>query len=179
MRRSSLLIVVLACLCGCGAGPFGSSIAPQNPADDFALIDTSKAGSSIGCGGSLFKLLNDSCVLVIHLPSHLPDGVHLQVDSIHSPASADLYLFSKDSASLMNICTDLIISNAPRPIATLQAFSGELVFRRESPIPLYGSLAPVSSIIVKYLSFADSTSTFELHVKDELLWRVVDLGTPG
>ena len=178
LRRSLRTAAIVFCIAGCQQRPSEFAASAEDWQDAFTSVDTSNTELTVGCGGDLFKLINDSCVLVIHTPPSFVDGIPLPADTANSPVAAELYLFHKDSAGLMNICTDIFITNAPRPVAKLLACKGEIAFKRHNPVKSYGNMRPVTSARVKHLTFHDPTGFRRIHVEDELLWRVVDL-TPA
>lgn len=177
-------LLVLLCACNPpndpGPEPVRDTDGPRL-SEHFSHVDTSNAGPSIGCVGSFYKQLSDSTVLVIRLKdNHIVDTAStLRIDSLGLDATAALWLFEKDSAHMSNICTDVIIVNLPKPLAMVPAVEGSLALMHHPRFDYYGNLQPVTSILVKHLTFADPRHKQPIVVKGELLWRVLDRGMAG
>lgn len=153
-----------------------------NPVESyFSKLDTTRAGKSVACSGGIYKLIGDK--YLIHFTSDLP----VQFDSCYSvsmrdlnrKAHVELFVFDNKDASFSNICTDMIIVDSSKPPRTLFAESGEFILGYSDPIMLYGNKSQHTNILVKELVFVDGKTGEKIKIKNELLWKVLDVGTPG
>ncbi|MEZ4843272.1 MAG: hypothetical protein R3A43_03360 [Bacteroidia bacterium] len=172
--------------CGNQSDTTGNSTKEQDKSQNtfatcFAGIDTLKAGQSIGCAGGTYKLINDK--YVIHMlpdfPIQFDSCYSVTIDSSNAGRLTELLVFDKKDASLTNICTDLIINNAPKPTQQLQAQSGQLIIGFSDPTELYGNKTHHTTVLIKRLVFIDSKTGEKIELENELLWKVLDTGTPG
>ena len=147
----------------------------------FADIDTSKAGQSIGCTGGTYKLINDKYVIRIfpNFPIQFDSCYKITIDSSNARRLTELFVFDNKDASLTNICTDIIITNYPKPTRQLHARSGQLIIGFSDPTELYGNKTHHTTILIKRLVFIDSKTGDKIELENEILWKVLDIGTPG
>lgn len=158
---------------------------PVQPKSDFEIkfahADTTKAGESVACIGGIYKLINDK--YVIHFTSELPvqfDSCYtIDFKDINRKLKAELLIFTNKKSNLVNICTDLISPNNPEPLRTAYTESGKVLFGYSNPTKLYGNQTQSSSIWIKELIFVDPKTGEKIKISNELLWKVLDLGTPG
>lgn len=146
----------------------------------FSNMDTTKAGHSIACSAGIYKLINDRYVvrLLFDFPVSLDSCYTISVDSLNGEQLAELLIFDNKNASLTNICTDVIISNYPGASRKLYAHNGELVVAFSDPTDYYGNMNHHTTVVIKKLVFIDNTGE-KIELENELLWKVLDLGTPG
>jgi len=155
---------------------------PKNTfANCFADIDTSQAGQSIGCSGGTYKLVNDKYVIRINpnFPIQFDSCYTITIDSLNRKLLTELLVFDNKNASLTNICTDVIITNSAEPTRHLYAQSGQIIIGFSDPSPLYGNETHHTTVFIKNLKFIDSKTGEEIELKNELLWKVLNTGTPG
>lgn len=147
----------------------------------FADIDTSKVGQSIGCSGGTYKLLNEKYVIRVFpdFPIQFDSCYSITDDSSNAARLTELLVFDNNDANLLNICTDLIITNNPNPTRQLHAQSGEMIIGFSDPTELYGFKTHHTTILIKRLLFIDSKSGEKIEFQNEILWKVLNLGTPG
>ncbi len=154
------------------------------PMPCFAGIDTTKAGESIACGQSVYKLVNNQYVLRIN-PKFSPSPGkchHITLDSLSGSLLTELIIYDKKNASLTNYCSDIIIrmENGP-PVVTrhLHAVKGEFMIGYSDSSSENGLLNYRQSIFIKNLLFRDPKTGKKIEIKNELIWKVRDIGTPG
>ena len=178
-----LFVVFLAASCGqINNSTTLSAVNNQQAVSCFENIDTTKAGQALCCSGSISKLINDEYVISISYASlisyRLDSCYMITVDSTNR-RMVELLVFKKSQASLINICTDVIITNTPEPTAHLFAQSGELQFLFNEPIEYYGNMMDHVSVFIKRLVFNDVKSGRKIEFENELIWKVLDTGIPG
>ena len=151
----------------------------------FAGIDASRARESIGCSAGFFGVIDDKHVVGV-FPELLVQFDRCQTVDVDSSNArlAELWAFdSKDAVIcndlLANICTDLIVDNCPKPDRKLYAQSGQLIIAFSDLTELYGHQTHRTTVLIKNLVFVDSRTAEKIELKNELLWKVLDLGTPG
>ncbi|MBK7569223.1 MAG: hypothetical protein IPI31_15485 [Bacteroidetes bacterium] len=147
----------------------------------FGNIDTSKAGKTKGCSGGTYKLINDKYVIRIFPDFNIQfDSCYIvTINSSNAERLTELLIFENNNANLTNICTDIIIVNNPKPTRQLYAQSGQLIIGFSDPIDLYGSPTCHTTILIKRLVFIDRQTGDKIVIENELLWKVLDTGTPG
>jgi hypothetical protein len=146
----------------------------------FINIDTSAVGQAIGCVGGVYKLVNDRYVIGLYfdLPIQFDSCYTISIDTLNGELT-ELWVFDNKDASLTNVCTDIIITNSAEPTRKLHAKSGELVIGFSDPTEYYGNSTRHTTVLIKSLVFKDFKTGERIELKNELLWKVLDLGTPG
>ena len=147
----------------------------------FSDIDTTKNGMTISCSGGIYKLINNK--FVVHILPDFPvkfDSCYtITIDSSNAEKLTELLIFDSKNANLTNTCTDLIKLHNPNPSRTLHAESGQLIVRFSDPTELYGNRTYHTTILIKRLIFYDYKTRKKIELKNELLWKVLNTGTPG
>jgi hypothetical protein len=143
----------------------------------FADIDTSKAGQTIGCSGGTYKLINDKYVIRIlpDFPIQFDSCYTTTINSSNAGRLTELLIFDHKNAHLANICTDITITNNPNPTRHLQAQSGQLIIGFSDP----GNQTHHTTVLIKRLVFIDNKTGEKIELENEILWKVLDTGTPG
>jgi len=147
----------------------------------FADIDSLRAGQSIGCSGGTYMLINDKYVIRIQpiYPIKIDTCYSITIDSSNAEQITELLIFDNNDANLSNICTDIIITNNPVPTRQLHARSGEIIIGFSDPTELYGNKTHRTTVLIKYLVFIDGETGEKIEIENELIWKVLDTGTPG
>ena len=147
----------------------------------FADIDTLKAGQSIGCSGGTYKLINNKYVIRIlpDFPIQFDSCYSVTIDRSNAKRLTQLLIFDNKDAHLSNICTDIIITNNPKPTRALTAQSGQLVIGFSDPTELYGNKTHHTTVLIKKLVFIDGQTGEKIELENEILWKVLDTGIPG
>lgn len=147
----------------------------------FADIDSSKTGKTIGCSGGAYKLINDKYVIRIFpdFPIQFDSSYIITIDSSNAGRLTELLIFDNKNANLTNICTDIIVINNPNPTRQLQAQSGQLIIGFSDPTELYGKQTHHTTVLIKKLIFFDTKTGEKIELKNEILWKVLNTGTPG
>jgi hypothetical protein len=147
----------------------------------FSNIDTSKAGNSFGCSAGVYKFINSK--YVVHLSCDLPvqfdSCYHVIADSSNTTYEIELLIFDNVDANLTNTCSDMHIDNMPKPTRVLNAKSGELLLGYSDSTKYYGNSTQRTTILIKKLIFKDDKTGEKIVIENELLWKVLNLGTPG
>ena len=153
----------------------------NNFATCFKNIDTSKAGKSISCSGGVYKLINGKYVLHISadFPVQFDSCYNIIIDTSNAKHLTELLSFKNNEANLTNICTDVFVTNIPKPTKQLFAQIGQLIIGFSDPTELYGTKTYRTTILIKNLVFVDSVTGEKTEIKNELIWKVLNLGTPG
>jgi hypothetical protein len=146
----------------------------------FVNLDTIHVGETVGCSGEVFKFVNKKYVIhiVINITIKFKNCQTITVNTSNSK-SFGLLIFKKNKASMVNTCTDITQVNEPSPIRELNAESGEIVVGFSNPIELYGNQTYHTTILIKKLVFIVNTTKEKIIIENELLWKVLDEGTPG
>lgn len=149
--------------------------------DCFANVDTSKAGQSIGCSAGIFKRINERYVIRLaqDFPIQFDSCYTVTIDRSNAKKLTELLVFHDKNATLGNICTDLMIPNWPTPIRRLYAESGQITVGFSNPTELYGNSTNHITVLIKKLVFIDIGTGEHIVLENELLWKVLNLGTPG
>jgi hypothetical protein len=147
----------------------------------FAHIDTLKIGQSIGCSNGAYKLINNKYVIRIlpNFPIQFDSCYAITIDSSNGKLLTELLVFDNKDANLTNICTDLINTTASKPSRQLYAQSGQLIIGSSDPTELNGTKTSRTTIFIKRLLFIDSKTGEKIELANELLWKVLNTGTPG
>jgi hypothetical protein len=147
----------------------------------FSELDSISFESTIGCSGGYYKVINDQYVLRISSDLNIEyDHCDIvQIDSSEQNFKAELLIFEKGKASLTNICTDVIIVNAPKPIKNLKKCYGQMTIGKSDPTDYYGNEMPKMTISIDNLTFTDPQTGEEIKIENELFWKVLNTGTPG
>jgi hypothetical protein len=146
----------------------------------FINIDTVTVGQTIGCVGGIYKLIDDRYVVRLDLdvPIQFDSCYTISIDTLDGKW-AELWVFDNKNASLTNICTDILITNSSGPARKLHAKSGQLVIGFSDRTEYYGNATQYTTVLIKSLLFTDFKTGKSIELKNELLWKVLDLGTPG
>jgi hypothetical protein len=145
----------------------------------FEINDITNEQITIGCSTGFYKLINPNTILRIFVNPTIGYNECMEIELGEFDSFAQLLIFSKEQKQLMNICTDVIIVNADKPIQILKATSGKLRFEKSDPTDYYGNQMPKVSIFVEELKFHQPKSKKEILIKDELFWKVLDTGIQG
>ena len=147
----------------------------------FADIDTSNAGQSIACSAGTYKLINDKYVIrILHdFPIQLDSCYSITIDSTKAGVLTELLVFDYKDASLTNICSDILLENFSGPSRKLYPKSGEVIIGHSDPTELYGNKTQRTTILIKNLVFTDSKTGETIEITNELIWKVLNKGTPG
>ncbi|MCF8295924.1 MAG: hypothetical protein K9J13_00145 [Saprospiraceae bacterium] len=152
----------------------------------FPKPDTNFEQTVIGCSGGYYKVVSDQYVIRINSDIKVDYGecIEIEIDSTESEMTVELLVFKKGDASLMNICTDIKISELngkkiPEPISRIQKCYGKIVIGKTDPTDYYGNEMPKMTIRIEELTFIDIETKDTITFKDELLWKVLNTGTPG
>lgn len=152
----------------------------------FTEPDSNFTQTVIGCNGGYYKVINDEYIIRINSDINVQYGEYLEIiiDSSNSGMIAELLIFEKGEASLMNICTDMIISELngkkpSEPINRIQKCYGNIFIGKTDPTDYYGNKMPKMTIRIEELNFIDDKSREIITIKDELLWKVLNTGTQG
>ena len=147
----------------------------------FYNIDTSNAGQSIGCSGGTYKLINDKYIICIlpDFPIQFDSCYAITIDSSNARRLTELLVFDNRDASLINICKDIINTNFPKPTQQIYAQSGQVIIGFSDPTELYGNPTHHTTILIKRLVFLDTKTGDKIELENEILWKVLDTGTPG
>ncbi|MDJ1500016.1 hypothetical protein [Xanthocytophaga agilis] len=156
-----------------------------------AGVDTTKGDEAIGCVGNYYKLIDQQYVLKIDIADFLRKNslseyqdscfqIRISTDKVLSAGVfAELQVFNKGESNLSSICTDIIITNTPKPQRILTDVSGSIIIQYNGEQDYYGSKRSVFTFFVERLSFKDKVAQKEVVIKDQLLWKVIDLGMAG
>lgn len=146
----------------------------------FANVDTTKVGQSISCGNGVYKLINEKYVLWVSLrfPVQYDSCYIVTIDSLNGIGTAQLVFYPQDKATLADHCNDIIICNNPIPTKTLIAERGQLLIGFSNPTMLQGYKTQHTSVLIKNLVFVDKDTGEKIEIKNELIWKVLYLGTP-
>jgi len=149
--------------------------------DCFAGIDTTAAGISISCSGDLFTVINDHYVIRIHpdLGIFLDSCYTLSIGKWNEGMVTELFIYDNQDAKQAQFCSDIGLIGAPKPSRIVRAQDGQLIVRVSDPIELNGNRQHHTTVLIKKLVFKDSKTGKNIVFENELLWKVLDLGTPG
>ena len=189
IKKRILTFICITLLIGCstkGENSFVEDIADVEIKDNkfsncFSKMDTSDYRPTVGCSGGYYKTLNDQYVIKLSsfVEFEYNDCQRVNVDDQFSNIRAELYVFEQGQASLVNLCADVIITNAPKAIQTITASSGKIIVGKSNPTDYYGNTMPRFSFYIEELNFIDTLKSDTIRIKDELLWKVLNRGTPG
>lgn len=186
MHRLFYIISILFLVSCASDNSIDNSAKPQtNPKKSFetcfANIDTSNTSQTSACISGTYKLVSDKYVIRIFpdFPIQFDSCYSITIDSINGQRFTELLVFDKNNASLTNICSDLTITNSPEPTRHLYAQSGQVIIGFSNPTELYGNKTHHTTVLIKNLIFIDKSTGEKIELKNELLWKVLNLGTPG
>lgn len=146
----------------------------------FMGLDTTKKSKTLGCAGWTYKLLNSQYLIRINpnLPVQFDSCIHVTIDSVNANHMTELLVFANNKANLTSVCKDVIIINNPEPTRKLIANRGRLIIGYY-PAPKGSAARHLTTVYIVYLVFMDSKTGKLIEIKDELLWKVPDMGFPG
>ncbi len=147
----------------------------------FDELDTTRTDNTIGCVSGFFKKLDANYVIRIvpNLDLVYNSIEKYEIKGFTNDLVLELFEYKEGKANLTNICTDILVVNNPEPIQKYSNCKGTVVIGKSNPTQYYGNEMPRVSIHLKNLIFYDSLGNEVLKIKDELLWKVLHLGTPG
>ena len=148
----------------------------------FANIDTTKSGKTDGCCNFTYKVINNQYVLCINhegIPIQYDSCIIIEIDSLNGSQLAELLVFDKGQANLSLFCSDIQITNIPKPIRHLYAKSGELIIGFSDTIMIDSWKTYHTTIFIKKLVFKDDKTSKEIIIEKELLWKVLNKGMSG
>ncbi|MBL1280644.1 MAG: hypothetical protein COA33_010240 [Fluviicola sp.] len=147
----------------------------------FQSLDTIQKNYSVGCASGFYKILDERFVIRISpsLDFEYDNIKKLKVGTNSFEVSLELLEFEEGKASLFNICTDMHIGNVAKPINKYTNCIGTLVIGKSDPTDYYGNIMPRVSIYLDKVIFYDSLGNEKINIENELLWKVLDRGTPG
>lgn len=141
-----------------------------------AYLDTSKAGEALGCASGFFKLLNKDMVLRI---GHAIVTDKKTGTTVDSTCDIELLLFEKGKAHLQDICTDVIADNLSKPIESIKVNKGAIKSVSTEKVEYYGNKTYKLTIIFENLIFIHPKSGTVIEIKNELYYKVLDMGISG
>ncbi len=147
----------------------------------FQGIDTTKGLVALGCVGDYYAIIDSN--LVVKIKRNLPivdynNCTNVDIDSINGQYTAELYIFKNGQANLKNLCIDIILEKE-EPLRSCQAIKGQILVNYSDPTNYYGKMQPKVSIYIKELIFIDPKTKKRIEIKEKLLWKILDTGTPG
>ncbi|MFT5165385.1 MAG: hypothetical protein ACI8P3_000610 [Saprospiraceae bacterium] len=147
----------------------------------FSAPDPTFKQTAIGCSGAFYKVINDQFVLRISpdLNMNYDECTELKIGISDQKFIAQLLIFEKGKASLSNICTDVINENAAKPIITFDKCIGSLTIGKSDPTDYHGNERPKVTIRIDELIFINLDSNEEIAIRNQLIWKVLNIGTPG
>jgi hypothetical protein len=147
----------------------------------FLNKDTVQQNYTIGCSAGFYQLLNTKYVLRIYTDLDFENNTlkTFQVSPHSLDITLELFEFEEGQANLTNICTDIHLVNAVKPIRTYSDCSGTVVVGISNPAthPMYAM--PIVSMHLDGLTFYDSLGVEKLRIENEMIWKVQHQGTPG
>jgi len=145
----------------------------------FPTPDANFEQTVTGCAQGFSKVISDQFVLRISPDLDLAYGecIEWKLESGSHP-EIELLIFKKGESSLMNICTGIIMAQAPKPIKRLNQSLGMITIGKSDPTDYDGQELPKITIRVDELIFFDSDTYEEMVIRDELFWKVLDKGMP-
>jgi hypothetical protein len=183
MRATLLTTLCLLFFAGCGGQNTGThtGTAGYDFSDCFKGLDTTDAGPTIGCTEGFYKLIGDSCVVCIHpdLPERTDTCYFVNIDGTNGKRFSKLLIFDDKKAGLENLCTDEINLNDPMPSGTLYPQSGQFILAFTAPSATDANHRFRVTVFIRSLLFIDEKTGKKIEIKNEMLWKVVDTGTPG
>ncbi len=147
----------------------------------FNGLDTSNVDQTTGCTAGIYKLINDKHVIFINpdFPVQFDSCYSINIDSLNGKHLAQLIIFDNKDAHLGNFCTDVFTTNSPKPTRQLSAQSGSMLVAFSNPVQLYGNETYHMNVLIKHLIFIDYKTGEKIEIKNELIWKVLNTGTPG
>ena len=145
----------------------------------FGTSDSTNEQVTAGCSSVFYKLIDSKTILRIHVNLIVDYDECMEIQLGELDSYAHLLIFENEQFELTNICTDVIIVNADKPIKTLKATAGKLRIGKSDPTDYYGNQMPKISIFVEQLDFRHANSNEVTNIQDELLWKVLDTGEQG
>jgi hypothetical protein len=179
---SSILGVLLSVLdCGKKDKPQNAVNANKLISECFEGVDSTRKGESVGCSAGFWKLIDSN--LVVRINPNVKQMSYnkcltINIDSTNSKGMTELSVFKKGEANLTNICSDILFPQK-EPVRTFSAISGQIIVELTEPTDYYGNIQPKVSILIKELIFIDPKTKKRIELKNELLWKVLDVGQPG
>jgi hypothetical protein len=187
--RPSLLFPILCLLFSCSTkktvnttasvpDSFEELTIDSNSDDCIEAPDASFEQTVTGCSQGFFKVISDQFVLGISPDFELQKGEcrERQIEVDDAPGIAELRIFKKGEASLMNICTGAFNTQAPEPLKRLSKCLGKLTIERHATDTPNDPESSIMSIHIEQLIFVDLDTYEEIVIRDELFWKVVDRG---
>jgi hypothetical protein len=164
------------------SGMKSKSISKNTFANCFSNLDTIiDSNIQIACIAGVYKRISNRYVVRIlpTQPIQFDSCCIINLENVNEKLVVELLIFDQNDASLTNICSDIQFINFPKPTKILSAQIGELVIGYSDPTELYGNNTYHTTIFIKHLLFSDPISKDKIEVNNELLWKVLNMGTPG
>lgn len=179
-------LVVAICFIGCTdnstqrakkqAGNIDTLIHPYI-FDCFKSVDTTRPMITSACDNTFYKVIDSDHVIVIHntAPLQFDSCAHILINTTNR--LAELLVFKRGEANIVNFCNDY--SPKPLPERSLVKAFGDFYIKLYKPIEYRGTDKPTASIYIPGITFLDSLRNTQVKIKDELLWKVYQLGPAG
>lgn len=147
----------------------------------FSGVDTTKAGLTVGCSSGEYKLVSDKYVLHFkpYFPAQFDSSYAVEISTVNASQIVELLVYDNNKSSLSSFCSDVVSTDASEPSRRLVATQGNIVVGYSDPTELSGNKTQRLTILVKDLTFTDENTGEKIELKNELLWKVLDIGTPG
>ena len=147
----------------------------------FDGLDTTNVDHTTGCTAGIYKLINKKYVIYINpdFPVQFDSCYSVSIDTSNGKYLTQLIIFDNNDAHLTNFCTDVTITNFPKSTRELSAQSGNIILAFSNPVKLYGNDTYYMNVFIKDLIFIDINTGEKIEIKNELLWKVLNTGTPG
>ncbi len=172
------IVILLIALCGC----YSNQPPPQKDFTDcFQQVDTAQEMSTDGCSAGYFKVISDQYVVRIAPTFTIQKDTCLEftLSDTTQKIEIELWIFERNEANLTNICSDIFIVGMPEHQKALPASAGNIILGGSDIVDYYGNKMPLVSILVKELVFVDPETDERIEVQNELLWKIMNRGTPG
>jgi len=102
---------------------------------------------------------------------------HIVIDTTGAGIFAQLIIFKDGEANLFDYCNDY--GNGIIPIKALTKATGDFYIKFSAPTQFRGTANPTASIFIRQLVFTDTSINRSIEIKNELFWKVYQLGPAG
>ncbi|HXA00566.1 MAG TPA: hypothetical protein VNW99_01180 [Cytophagaceae bacterium] len=140
----------------------------------FLNCDTIEVGKSIGCSQAYYKMINHEFILKItpHTMLRFDSCQVIYLDSINGAGWAHLLYYKDPKVMMESICADSVRISAS--LKAIPASYGTLIIEHTHET-IAGKTNQYTTILIKHLFFSDPVTGKKIEIKNELLWKVLDV----
>ena len=179
----SILIIIVICSCNHKNQSNTKTQLTENEINSFETcfeqLDTLISLTSTSCNNDIYALISKKHIIHIKYdePSQYDTCLSMNVNSENK--LIELLIFENESANLTDFCSDIEIINLSEPLRKTYAINGTVTFRFTNKTKYFENGAYQTTAIINNLTFQDPKTKENINLRNALIWKVINTGTPG